>query len=63
MTGGNTPDIVKKFFPKYFSKSSTTQEKIRISKAKKKFMKLVQKEHFEPKTKLIIENLQNKLYQ
>ena len=45
-----------------FSKSSITQE-IRISKPKTKTMKFVQKENFEPKIKLMIENLQDKLYQ
>ena len=45
------------------SKSSTTQE-IRISKPKKKnTMKSVQIENFEPKSKPMIENLQNQLYQ
>ena len=32
-------------------------------KIKKKTMKLVQKENFEPKIKPMIENLQNELYQ
>ena len=45
-----------------FSKSSTTQENIRISKPKKDY-KLVQKGNFEPKTKRMIENLQNEFYQ
>ena len=45
-----------------FSKSSRTQE-IRISKAKKRLWKFVQKENFEPKIKLMIENLRDELYQ
>ena len=45
-----------------FSKTSTNQE-IRISKLKKKTMKFVQKENFEPKIKPMIENLRDELYQ
>ena len=37
-----------------FSKSFTTQENTRISKPKKKAMKFVQKENFEPKIKSVI---------
>ena len=44
-----------------FSKTSTNQE-IRISKLKKKTMKFVQKENFEPKIKPMIENLRDEFY-
>ena len=45
-----------------FSKTSANQE-IRISKLKKKTMKFVSKENFEPKIKPMIENLRDELYQ
>ena len=45
-----------------FSKNSTIQENIRISRLKKRLRNLNKKENFKPKIKPMIENFQDELY-
>ena len=53
MAGGKTPSLVLKWMPKVFLKVPPL----------KKILENFEKEHFEPKNKPMIENLQNELYQ
>ena len=46
-----------------FSKSSTTQENIRISRLKNRLRNLYKKQNFKPEIKPIIKNLQDELHQ
>ena len=57
VTDGNTPVTARRF-----SKNSTTQENIRISRLKKILQNLYKKGNFKPKIKAMIENFQNELY-
>ena len=45
-----------------FSKNSTKQEKVRISRLKKRLRNLYKKENFKPEIKPLINNLQDELY-
>ena len=45
-----------------FSKNSTTQENIRISRLKKRLQNLYKKENFKPDLQPFINNLQDELY-
>ena len=46
-----------------FSKNSTNQGNIRISRLKNRLQNLYKKENFKPEIKSIIKNLQDELYQ
>ena len=46
-----------------FSKTSTSQGNIRISRLKKRLRNLYKKENFKPEIKSVIKNLQEELYQ
>ena len=62
MTHGNTSNIVLKRMLESFLKVPPLK-KILEFQNQKKTMKFVQKETFKPNIKLMIENLQNELYQ
>ena len=63
MTGGEYINSCFKENARTFSKNSTTQEKIRMSRLKKKSIKLLRKKQCKPEIKPMIENLQHELYQ
>ena len=62
MSGGGTPNLVLKRMLEFFLKVPPLKKKLEFQNQKKD-TKFVQKENFEPKIRLMIENLQNELYQ
>ena len=62
MTSGSTQKNNIKETARCFSKNSTSQENIRISRLKKRLRNLYKKENFEPEIKLLINSLQDELY-
>ena len=62
MSVGGTPNLVLKRMLEFFLKVPPLKKKLEFQNQKKD-TKFVQKENFEPKIRLMIENLQNELYQ